>query len=105
MAYFFNLLPDRAEQLEREKRIDEKLEPYLSICPEAIAAYYAALRRINREQFENVEKAGIFEVYSVIKKQMEINGHHQEDVLGRFGQRCDPCDFLKHTIPQDNVYN
>lgn len=91
---FFNLLPDRVRQLREEARIDELLRPYIEICPVQIAQYYASRRESNRDQFARFEQAGLFDKYSVAKRHLAINEHHQQSILSHFDKVCDPCQFL-----------
>lgn len=91
---FFSLFPERSSQLRDEAEIDGQLINQMEHCPEVLAKYLLHRRKVNREQFEQVDEATVLDKYSVMTSHLEINGQHQQEIRTLLNQNCDPCQFL-----------
>lgn len=94
---FLQFTDRRKTQLDAEQQIDLILYDKYNKCPEIFVQYFIWRRQINREQFQKVNDANIFNKYGTINDNMDEISKHQEELLKYLSNDNDICEYLKET--------
>lgn len=99
MSCLSALFNRRTEQHQNESVIDSKLT--CLPCQNTVSNYLLHYRRLNRQQTEAFDKAGIFDMYSIAKKTMdEVDGEQKimMDILLSNADDQSKCDQISRHI-------
>lgn len=93
--YFGNYSSRRGKQLDMEKQIDDLLPVKCKRCPGILVEYLLWRRDMNRVQFRDLDKCGIFDKKSVLENNLNEIDTHYESVLGMLENDDDACVYLE----------
>ena len=97
MFNFFKYSDRRHIQFMKEIQIDELAQQNFNKCPNEIFKYYLLVRKINRIQFENVEKQNIFNTYETVENNLKEIDDLQNNILNIVNDN-NFCDIISKII-------